>query len=271
MTADERLARVRAKVERGKQHIHQLESELRAFFKTRPYTVGTKRNPETRRLVYYITNVRDTPVSIATIAGDVLQNLRSALDHLAYQLVLIGTGQPGPFLHVYFPISDDAAKYRAESPGRVKGMRQDAIDAINAVNPYKGGNDTLWRLHKLNNVDKHRLLITVGSSFGSVNIAPVIQRESEREWSKDPTFREHIGKVKLPPLFIKAETVFPLKVGEELFIDAPDAEVNAKMQFSFDVAFSEPQVAEGEPLLETLQQMADEVDNLVVSFKPLLV
>ncbi len=272
MTADERLTLVRAKVERAKQHIRQLDTELRAFFDARPYVVGAKRNPQTRQLVYYVSSVRDTPISIATMTGDVLHSLRSALDHLAYQLVLVGTGQPGPFTHVYFPIADDAAKYKAESPGKVKGMRQAAIDAINAVKPYKGGNDTLWRLHKLNNVDKHRLLITVGSHFGSVNIAPVIQRESERAWSQDPTFSDLATKIQLGPLFLRpADRLFPLKAGDELYIDAPDAEVNEKIQFRFGVAFGEPQVAEGEPLLETLQQMADLVDSLVGSFKPLLV
>jgi hypothetical protein len=84
------------------------------------------------------------------------KNLRSGLDHLAYALFMVGPrGTSGsPAKHVYFPISDDSTKYVAESRGKVKGMRRDAIDAINAVKPYKGGNDTLWVLHKLNNVDK---------------------------------------------------------------------------------------------------------------------
>jgi len=151
-------------------------------------------------------------------------------------------------------------------------MRQNAIDAINAVKPYKGGNDTLWRLHKLNNVDKHRLLITVGSRFGSVNITPTLQREMERAWAEHPTSRNLIGKDVFPPVFLNpADRLFPLKAGDELFVDAPDAEVNEKMQFRLGVAFSEPQVAEGEPLLETLQHMADMVDNLVTSFRLLLI
>jgi hypothetical protein len=74
-----------------------------------------------------------------------------------------------------------------------------------------------------------------------------------------------------PNLFLKpADRMFPLKQGDELFIDLPDAEVNPQMQFRFEVAFGEPQIIEGEPLIETLKQMADFVYNVVLTFKPML-
>src|ERR1019366_8328710 len=62
------------------------------FFTTNPYRVGTKRNPQTRQLIYYLTSVQDVPARIAAIAGEVLQALRSALDHLAYALFRAGPG-----------------------------------------------------------------------------------------------------------------------------------------------------------------------------------
>jgi hypothetical protein len=46
---------------------------------------------------------------------------------------------------------------------KVKGMRKEASDLIRMIKPYKGADDTLWRLHRLNNIDKHRLLVTVGA------------------------------------------------------------------------------------------------------------
>jgi hypothetical protein len=148
----DRLGGVRAKIDRAKQQMNELDTILGAFARANPYKVGTKRDLQTRRLIYYLVSVRDVPPEISVVAGKVLQSSRSALDHLAYQLVLVGTGQSGPFYHVYFPIFDSASKYKAGKFGQVKGMRQDAIDAIGGLNPYKGGNDTLWRLHKL----KHR-------------------------------------------------------------------------------------------------------------------
>jgi hypothetical protein len=261
MTADKRLTLVRVKIERARKHLLEVGAEIRLFLQGKPYVIGTKRDPQTRRLIYYLVSVRDTPLGLAAMVGDVLQNLRSALDHLAYQLVLVGTAGVPPTRRVYFPIADDATKYKAEKPGRVKGMRQDAIDAMDALKPYKGGNDPLWRLHRLSIIDKHRLLITVGSAFSSVNVAPLLERD----------FPGVAGKVTLPPLWLKpADRLFPLKQGDELFADLPDTEVVDKVGFAFDLAFGEPQVVEGEPLLRTLQGMADLVDKIVCSFRPLL-
>jgi len=262
MTADERFALVQVKIERAKQHIHDLKAAIRAFLDTHPYVVKTKRNPQTRQLIYYLSDVRKTPPVIAAITGDALQNLRSALDHLAYHLFRVGAGDTAAPSQVCFPIFDSAAEYKAWVHAKVKGMRKDAIDTIDAVKPYKGGNDRLWRLHKLNNIDKHRFVITVGSEFCSVNVGPHMQQEMERAFpaSKGTT---------LPPLFVKpADRLFPLKAGDELFIDAPDSEVNEKMEFRFDVAFGEPEIVDGEPIIPTLCELADCVDALIQSFRP---
>jgi hypothetical protein len=69
-------------------------------------------------------------------------------------------------------------------------------------------------------------------------------------------------------LFMRpADTMFPLKVGDELFIDAVDAEVNEKMQFRFNVALSEPQIIEAKSLIETLHQMANLVEGIVTTLQ----
>ncbi len=260
------IDRIRIKIQRATEHIGDLESEVRRFLETHPYAVGTKRDPQTRQLIYYLVDVHQPPGRIAAITGDILQNLRSALDHLAYELFMVGPGgQTGnPANHVYFPISDDAAKYHIESPGRVKGMGQDAIDAIDAIKPYKGGNDTLWRLHRLNIVDKHRLVIAVGSALRSIDLGAhvfgTLAAHNPALAAMEP----------LHAFFRPADRMFPLKIGDQLFIDAADAEANQKMQFRFEVAFGEPGIVEGEPLLETLRQMMDLVDNIATSFVPLL-
>ena len=68
-----------------------------------------------------------------------------------------------------------------------------------------------------------------------------------------------------------ADRMFPLKAGDELFIDAPNVKVNEKMQFVFEVAFGEPQIVEGEPLLKTLHEFTNLVDGIITSFRPLLI
>src|SRR5581483_520630 len=58
ITANERLALINVKVERAKKHIADLNREIISFFNSDPYKVGTKHDPQTRKLVYYITSVQ---------------------------------------------------------------------------------------------------------------------------------------------------------------------------------------------------------------------
>ena len=95
-TADERLKHVTLKMKRAKEHAATLERELRTFLDHGPYKVGAKHHPETRKLIYYVTSAEPTPDCLPLIAGDAIQNLMSALDHLAYQIVCNDTGDNPP-------------------------------------------------------------------------------------------------------------------------------------------------------------------------------
>jgi hypothetical protein len=259
-----RESQITSKIKRAKDHIADLDTEIRRFFDTNPYKVGTKRDPESRKLIYYLTGVQPTPESLAVIGGDAVQNLMSALDHLAYQLVLSDTGDKPPNPNwIYFPIADDAAKYEAKKHGKIEGARQETFDAIDAIKPYKGGNDALWNLYQLNNIEKHRLLITVGSMFQSLDLGAHMSGMMKKAFpGKDfPT---------ISAFFKPADVLFPLKEGDELFIDAPNAEVNEKMQFRFNVALNEPGIIEGKPLLETVHQFTALVEGIVTALRPRL-
>ena|SRR6185295_3135399 len=265
MTADERLAQIRPKIERAKLHIGDLEREIRRFLDTNPYKVAIKRDPESRKPIYYVSSVEPTPSSIALIAGDAIQNLMSALDHMAFQLVCVSTNDnpPNP-KWIFFPIADDAVKYEAKKAGKIQGARQDIVDAIDLIKPYKGGNDLLWILYRLNSVEKHRLLLTVGSMSGSVNIGQIMHKHIVDDLSK-------LWPGAIVPAFDfflrEAGTNLPMKAGHELFIDAPDAEFDEKLQFRFDIAISEPQVLEAQSLFETLHQMANLVEGIIAALE----
>jgi len=65
-----------------------------------------------------------------------------------------------------------------------------------------------------------------------------------------------------------ADGMFPLKTGDELFIDGPDAEPNDKLQFRFEVAFGEQGIVFGAPILETLSSMIKLVEGIPPKFEP---
>jgi hypothetical protein len=270
ITADQRLALIRVKVERAKKHIHDLTLAVRAFLDTSPYEVGTRTDPQVPdSLTYYVVSIRETPHTISAVIGEILFNLRSALDNLAYQLAIVNGTTDEPTLRAtYFPISEDAAKYKTDSPRKVKGMSQAAIQAIDTCRPYKGGNDALWRLHILNNIDKHRVLVTVGISLHAISANTIFPRGVIHLFpSASGIQSRHSAPDKL---LLFPENPKLLSKGDILFIDPSGAKTDQRVAFRFDIAFNEPGIVDGEPLLPTLLQLVELVDNTILTFKPLL-
>jgi len=143
-------------------------------------------------------------------------------------------------------------------------MKPDALAAIDSLRPYKGGNDTLWRLHRLDNVDKHRLVITIGSAYRSVNMGAAISRLL-RKVSPDtaqPT-------PEFSAFFRPADRLFPLTVGSQVLGGAINEPCD-KVEFRFELAIGEPGVVNGEPLLETLSQMISATEKVLKDLEPLL-
>jgi hypothetical protein len=173
---------------------------------------------------------------------------------------------PSAAFKIEFPIGNDATKYMTLPFREVKGMRQEFIKAVDAIEPYQGGKGhQLWVLHKLNNTDKHRLLLTVGAAFKNINTSSFALLEMQKVF--------HSGFIQAPgpvSLFTPVDRKYPLKTGDVLFTGAPGTEVKENMDFGFEVALGESQVAEGEPLLETLQHFADLVDNVLAQIAPLV-
>lgn len=268
----ERLRQVVLKVERAKSHVRDLEREISAFLDTNPYRVATTRDPSTRQLIYYVSDVEACPERLALIAGDAIQNLMSALDHLAYQLVCSDTDDAPPNPNwIYFPIQDTAEKYEAKKRGKIEGARQETINAIDALKPYQGGNDSLWVLYRLNNIEKHRLLITVGSMYQSINLGAHVSTELAKFIASQPDSPFHGKEIPILDAFFKpADTKFPLKKGDQLFIDSPDAEPNEKLQFRFNVALYEPQIIKAQSLLKTVHQLTTLVEDIVTALTPRL-
>jgi hypothetical protein len=266
-TVDERLKHVTLKIKRAKEHVADLERQLRAFLDSGPYKVGAKHDPQTRKLIYYVASTEPIPDCLPLVAGDAIQNLMSALDHLAYQIVCNDTGDNPPNPNwIYFPIAEDAAKYKANKHGKMKGAHQETFDAVDALKPYKGGNDLLWALYRLNNIEKHRLLLTVGSQAAGINLGQLMAGHLGGTFPAEAIAAFESMNIFLNP----ADKGFPLRAGFELYIGAVDEKPNPKQQFRFDVALSEPGIMDGKPLLATVNQFMALVEGIVTALTPRL-
>jgi hypothetical protein len=250
MTAEERIALIRVKVERAEHHVIDLERAIRAFLDSDPYRVGSKR--EAKKLIYYAANVEPVPPVIAAVAGDAIHNLRSVLDHLAVHLFFVGPNRAaGPSKHDAFYIADDSKEFESRLNGVIQDLRPDAADALRSIEPYKGGKGhRLWILHRLDIIDKHRLLMTIASTLKSVSIV-----------------HKNTPNV-LPTPLSQTKKFLPLKAGDELLIGY--GQIAENMQFAFDVALNEPGILECESLLETVKQLNDLVSGIFDRLEPCL-
>ena len=247
------------KLSRARKHYAELQAAQTSFFSTGPYKISARTN-EAGKLVYYLSHVADVPDELALIAGDVIQNLRSALDHLAYDLWVREANGLGREGKIYFPIDRDEASYNRNKAGKTEGISAQSRAVIDSLRPYAGGNDALWRIHTLNNRDKHRLLVTVGSSFQSLDLGAYLMESMKRMTDIPEDMRANFPDI---PLFLRpTDNLFPLTVGAELFIGGEGDKANPNMQFRFNIVLHEPGVVDGEPVSDVLSTMIAEVERI---------
>jgi hypothetical protein len=75
-----------AKADRAQEHLRSLRGQVEEFRTSKPYTVIPEPTDTPGRTAYRLRLHRPVPVAISTTVGDVLHNLRSALDSLAYEM-----------------------------------------------------------------------------------------------------------------------------------------------------------------------------------------
>ncbi len=103
-----------AKLDRARQHLEKLGTELKAWIKCHPYRITNKYDLKSGDNVIYGQLTRPMPPLINELAGDCLQNLRSSLDHLAFELAIANKGSltDAQQMQVAFPIFSDSNKFK---------------------------------------------------------------------------------------------------------------------------------------------------------------
>ena len=220
---------------------------------THPHVILIEDDPETTQRVYKAGYIPELPDHFATITGDVVHNLRSSLDLLIGQLRLANGKSLG---EGYFPISDTREKFKARCKAEVEGhVGKDAFKLVCATEAYRGGKGhALWQVHRLDIEDKHRLLFVVGFGYRSFRLPfPT---------SMFPPGAERVIE-EMAPFVRPADRQVPLKQGNELFIDPDRTDPKTEPKLRLDVAFSESEIVQGEPILPTLLGLTEAVEGAV--------
>ena len=159
-----------AKLDRAKTHFHALNKSIGAFKRSKTHDfVVAKFDPNTRERVVHLKILREPKnPEWGLLLGDMVHNLRSALDHLVWQLVLLN-GE-APRRQNQFPIIGTKNEYWEVPANRSESVRDRVLSRvaeehrafIDVVQPFNAGNDptgtALSVLSWISNTDKHRVV-----------------------------------------------------------------------------------------------------------------
>ncbi|MFF6873583.1 hypothetical protein [Streptomyces sp. NPDC012450] len=246
---------MKLKFDRSRHHTSELAKEITAYLTREPFAVDEEEDTQ-GDLVYRVRVREHPPIGLSLTLGDAVHNARSALEHLAWQLVEAGGGTPGR--DTGFPIAKSETAFSEICKKYLKGASPAAVTAIQSLRPFLGGDDRFWKLHRLDIADKHHLLLTAGAAHRSVNVSFGLPGA---------------GEVRLGLL---PERTYPLQDGTEIYRVMKAAResaaqgVGGEPSFSFEVAFGDDAVVSGEPVMPTIGDLVDGVESAVGSLYSLL-
>jgi len=257
MSAADSLAKVRAKIKRANKHIQDAKSIIEAFRNTDPYGVRVEIDLESGHKIQRVHQRAPVPEELSLVIGDAVHNLRSALDHLAWQLVEKNGNTPDR--HTCFPIYDAPKVGKAAANPKIKGINPAAATILETVQPYQAGYGNLRMLHDLDIIDKHRLVLVAAIGLSSI-ASPVI--DMQKTGGQAVTFQI------CSPQAFGPDSSAMLEDGTIIgaVIAGMMPEQDQKFNLSFDIAFCDPQIVKGKPVIEVLAQLAQLVDGVVSQF-----
>jgi len=164
------LDSVRLKIRHTESHLEILKSEIKRYFDTGPCEVVPDANSSKDRPTFSLQLKTPISAKLGLIVGDCLQNLRSSLDYLVWELVLASKNEPTK--QNMFPICVTSDSFQAALRGhRIEGVSSEAAALIDAFQPYHEGEPnahSLAILDELANINKHRrVLLTEISSIST--------------------------------------------------------------------------------------------------------
>jgi hypothetical protein len=216
--------------------------------------------------IYWVHNPPAPDPQWSVIVGDCLHNLRSALDYLAYQLVLVSGNKPNE--STQFPIRKSSygarrGRFRRWLGGKSQpaeisgGVRDDILKVVQAIQPYNRGNrigEQLWMLHQLDVIDKHRQLLLTTVAVPATS------------WSPSPDFRPEDLRFDYSVRRV-SEVVEHERVAFKITYEKPNPKLTPNLRAHVAISFRKAEaVAGGEYVATILEALCTTLES---DIKPL--
>ena len=267
-----------AKIDRARQHRDALDSYIREYFlieANRPRLSG-ELDPKSGYYVFRIASTPDLGAFLeftSVVLGDVIHNLRSALDYLVFQLALFHTnGSIRNERALQFPIDDTPKGFERNAHRYLREVHPDHVAIIERFQPYHGtgGRPDGWSgpyihqlalLRDLSDTDKHRLLNIILAVPNQMHFTlpagvtfPPPSTFIGGKFSGDVLFGQAAKRVELGSEVMRS----PL-VGSNL---------PPKIDMAGDLTPSVA-LAEWRPIISTIDRVAAFVEQVIHDFEPL--
>jgi hypothetical protein len=257
-----------AKVSRAHACLDALDHDITDFFASYNHPIGGHYEPEAAQITLYAVGHEDVPVvEWGLRIGECLHNLRSALDHLAWQFALSHLGREPTeqeATRIQFPLEDTPDRFK--KAGVRKYVSPKHLAYMDVFQPYHSGDDAathkLSILRRLSNLDKHRVV-------PAATITPEAVDLSFDEASD-------IASYEAIELFIGEPMEQDQPIGRIIGVvpGGPNPQMNASGPFQFGVVLDIPDdpVVHKQPVLRLLGQLGEMADGVVstaeANFRP---
>jgi hypothetical protein len=253
MTHDPLLS-PKLKLEQADRHINDVADQVRGFFQTgRFIETFLEPDPDGLRQIIKVRALKKLPFRIALTAADAISNMRSALDHLV-QCLAIKNG--GKIKGAAFPFAGDWKQVlESKTQQKISALSSEARQMILDLQPYpvsetepdKGGNNKLWAMNKLRNVDIHQMIVPMG--MVSVGHSASVSTQS------------HVGLnvIEAPVRFVFDERM----TAEVMRVPGKAEDVSGRLIVRMDVGFGEIFPVAGVPLLMVLTDFREQTSSIV--------
>lgn len=190
------LASARAKVDRAREQASALQAEFGRLIGERAYTITQTLDRETGKKTA-VFHARPLDPRWPVILGEIVHDLRSALDSAVYDLTVAEQGRP--LDHTEFPVFEDESKYDATNKDgsprwgsgvyKVRGINAAAKGLIRDLQPFEfrkhhAGDEqpVVALVHELNIIDKHRSVHLVRQETDQFEARVVRDIQPVEEW-----------------------------------------------------------------------------------------
>lgn len=180
------LVGIRERLLWAQKHIALLNKEIAAFVESGAYSIAVEfqEDPPRYEAKAMLKEQRAFDRTLSLVLGDIVHNLRSILDHLAWVLVLVSGNNPSDtHPRTQFPLYTD----RLTDKGTLRdvtihpGINDQARAIVEWAQPYTRSDDPtrhpLSILNELSNIDKHRWVQLTAGKFAMARVT--LRRKSD--------------------------------------------------------------------------------------------